>query len=185
MRNQEKIKLQQLAEEHDLDPQAFDYDSASYDVIKEQILKLAGATAKEDLMWTAQEHWYNAQEIAQKVYIPEDVASTEMKNCLVLSFSARHYGFAVKMLLAEHPNTFMHKTNRIIANNKKLSPGNKVRILWFFGSKKTTNKILQDLREKHNVHPQVLRDSYLRRDDLHYANGELLSMKKKDFVAVS
>jgi hypothetical protein len=185
MRQQEKHKLEQLAIEYDLDPQQFDYESATYDSVKAQILKLIDAPAKEtNLLWVSQADWYNSQEIEQKVYIPSDVANNELKNCLVLSFNARQYGFAVKMLMAKFKGNLMHRSQKIIEGNKHLSQGNKIRILWFFGSKQATNMILDDLRVKHNLQPRVLRDSYLRRDDLHYANGKIFRMKHEDFVAV-
>jgi hypothetical protein len=100
-------------------------------------------------------------------------------NCLVLSFSTRHYGLAVKILTAKYKRNLMQRTQRILKANAHSTM--KIRVLWFIGTKQQTTAILDDLREKHNINPRVLRDSYLRRDRVHYANGTIYKMSKRTF----
>ena len=108
----------------------------------------------------------------------------QLRNCLVLSFSSREFDFAVKILLATHKANLTTRSKQILEVNKHLQQGVKIRILWFIGSKQLTNNILMELRDKHNLRPRILRDSFLRADFLHYANGKMWNMRVRDFREV-
>ena len=189
MRTQEIERLKKLARKLDLDYQEFDYRAFDYTSIKEQMLKQAGLRTPEMLeqeliIWDNVAEQYDMTPIEQRVYIPDDMVNQEadFMNMLVLSFNAHDYSLAKKILLAKYKGNMMPRTLQIMEANKKVTW--KIRMMWFMGRKEVTNTILEEMREKHNLRPRVLRDSYFRRDFIHYANGKLYFMRKGDFKAM-
>lgn len=186
MRKQEIERLRKIAQRLDLDIQEYDLEAFDYQQIKEQMLQRAGIKTqemkdKEFLIWDAVAEQYDNLPIEQKVYIPENVPGQQVEfiNCLVLSFNTHDYSLAKKVLMAKYRGNMMTRTHRILEANKKMT--SKIRMIWLMGYKETTNRILEELREKHNIRPRILRDSYFRRDFLHYADGQIYVMKKKHF----
>lgn len=135
--------------------------------------------SKDFLIWVEQQYMEQEANIDRDMMRACQAQNMDFFNCLVLSFSVRHYGLAVKILTAKYKQNLMARTQRILKANKH-SPM-KIRVLWFIGSKKQTTAILDNLREKHNILPRVLRDSYLRRNRIHYANGTIYRMPAKTF----
>jgi hypothetical protein len=186
MRKQEIERLRKLARRLDLDIQEYDMKAFDYQQIKEQMLQRAGIKTqemkdKEFLIWDAAAEQYDNLPIEQKVYIPENVPGQQIEfiNCLILKFNVHDFSLAKKILMAKYRGNMMTRTHRILEANKKMT--SKIRMIWFMGYKETTNRILEELREKHNIRPRILRDSFLRRDFLHYADGQIYVMKKKHF----
>ena len=186
MRKQEIERLRKIAQRLDLDIQEYDTKAFDFQQIKEQMLKRAGIKTqemkdKEFLIWDAVAEQYDNLPIEQKVYIPENVPGQQIEfiNCLVLSFNMHDFSLAKKVLMAKYRGNMMTRTHKIFEANKKMT--SKIRMIWLMGYKETTNRILEELREKHNIRPRILRDSYLRRDFLHYADGQIYVMKKKHF----
>lgn len=190
MKKHELKKLEKLADSLELDIQHFDLDSYEYHEIKEQMLKSAHVPTineldEEVLLWDtmgSQDRrltWDSIAEFYDRRPFPEaSKVKVELLNCLVLKFSQRHYGFAVQVLTKLFKGNLMHRTHRIIEANKHTQ--SKHRVLWFVGYKKTTNRILEEL-EKRNVFPRILRDSFLRRDFLHYHNGQIFNISRREF----
>ena len=186
MRIQEKKRLLNLARKLQIDYQEFDFEAFDYQQIKEQMLRRACIKTqemedKEFLIWDAVAEQYDNLPIEQKVYIPENVPEQQVEfiNCLVLSFNVHDYSLAKKVLMAKYRGNMMTRTHKILEANKKMT--SKIRMIWLMGYKETTNRILEELREKHNIRPRILRDSFFRRDFLHYADGQMYVMKKKHF----
>ena len=186
MRKQEIERLRKIAQRLDLDIQEYDLEAFDYQQIKEQMLRRACIKTqemedKEFLIWDAVAEQYDNLPIEQKVYIPENVPGQQIEfiNCLVLSFNTHDFSLAKKVLMAKYRGNMMTRTHKILEANKKMT--SKIRMIWLMGYKETTNRILEELREKHNIRPRILRDSYFRRDFLHYADGQIYVMKKKHF----
>jgi hypothetical protein len=189
VRNQEIDRLKALARKLDIDYQEFDFRAFGYQEIKEQMLKRACVRTpemmeKELVIWDNVAEQYDMTPIEQKVYVPEDMVNQEANfvNMLVLSFNVHDYSLAKKILLVKYKGNMMAQTQKILEANKKSTW--KLRMMWFMGPKEVTNTILEDLREKHLLRPRVLRDSYFRRDFIHYADGKLYFMRKSDFKAL-
>lgn len=184
MRTQELNKLQKLCDEFDLDIQRYDVDVYSYEDLERMIYHDAGVKTpkmeEEELMaWDAIAEWYDEQPLEDKMYIPEDMKQKiEMINCLVLKFNHRQFGFAVNLLTMLFKGNMMERTHRVLEVNKKLSA--KHRVLWFMGPQKVTDQILIEL-QKRNIHPRILRNSFLRRDFIHYHNGKMFMMSNSLF----
>ena len=178
-----------LAKRLDLDYQEFDMVAFGYQTIKEQMMKHVGLKTvqmqeKEFLVWNSMAEMYDNTPLEEKVYVPDDLqAQSEFINCLVLCFSSREYGYAVRLLTAKFKANMMERTKKIIEANKKIG-GRKERFLWFMGWRENTDKILREL-EHFNVHPRILRNSFLRRHYLHYYHGQIIQMKQKDFIALT
>ena len=190
MRPQEIERLKQLARKLDIDHQEFDFNAGfDYQTIKGQMLKRAcirtpDMMEKDLVIWDATAEMYDSVPVEQKVYIPDEMIGQEADfiNMLVLSFNVHDYSLAKKILLAKYKGNMMPRTLQIMEANKKATW--KIRMMWFMGRKEVTNTILEELKLKHNLRPRVLRDSYFRRDFVHYANGHLYFMKKGDFKAM-
>ena len=185
MRKQEKKRLLNLARKLQIDYQEFDFEAFDYQQIKEQMLQRACIKTKEMedkdfLIWDAVAEQYDNLPIESKVYIAENVpGQLEFINCLILKFNVRDFSLAKKVLMVKYRGNMMTHTHKIFEANKKMT--SKIRMIWLMGYKETTNRILEELREKHNIRPRILRDSYFRRDFLHYADGQIYVMKKKHF----
>lgn len=184
LRKQEIERLKQLARKLDIDYQEYDFEAYGYEEIKEQMCRRAGVKTnamkeKEFLVWDAVAEQYDNLQIEQKVYMPENVPEQEFINILILSFTVHDYSLAKVILLKKYRGNMMPETHKVIEANKH-SPS-KIRMMWFMGRKEVTDKILRELIEKHNLRPKVIRDSFCRRDFVHYANGRLYYMKRKDF----
>lgn len=189
MRPQEIERLKTLARKLDIDYQEFDYKAFDYQTIKEQMLKRACIRTPEMLeknlvIWDSMAEQYDMTPIEQRVYISDEMTDQEADfvNMLVLSFNVHDYSLAKKILLAKYKGNMMPRTLQIMEANKKATW--KIRMMWFMGRKEVTNTILEEMREKHNLRPRVLRDSFFRRDFVHYADGSLYFMKKGDFKAM-
>jgi hypothetical protein len=189
MRPQEAEKIRTLCHKLDLDWMEFDLRNMDYSEAKKQAFRRAGIKTpemknEEMLAWGAVAEYYDSLSIEQKVYIPDEMIGQEADfvNMLVLSFNVHDYSLAKKILLARYKGNMMPRTLQIMEANKKAAW--KIRMMWFMGRKEVTNTILQELKEKHNLRPRVLRDSYFRRDFVHYANGHLYFMKKGYFKAM-
>jgi hypothetical protein len=186
MRKQEADRLRKLARSLDIDYQEFDMQAYDYQTVKAQMLKRAGVTTEEMQKkqlqtWESAAEAYDNLPLEQKIYISDDGEFTfELPNCLVLEFRPHDWGLAVKILTYFFKGNMMHVTERLL-DNRKLAA--RLRMLWFIGHKKTTSGILAEL-EKHNIRPRILRNSYLRRDFLHYANGNIYPMKTRDFKTI-
>ena len=189
MRTQEIERLKALARTLDIDYQEFDYKAFDYQTVKEQMLKRACVQTVEMrekalVIWDNMAEQYDMTPLEQRVYIPDDMVNQEADfvNMLVLSFNVHDYSLAKKILLAKYRGNMMPRTLQIMEANKKAAW--KIRMMWFMGRKEVTNTILEELKEKHNLRPRVLRDSFFRRDFVHYANGSLYFMRKGDFKAM-
>lgn len=179
MRSQEVMRLRELAHRLDLDWKAFDYVAYSYRQIKEQMLKTAGQKDEqmeedEFLAWESQAEHYDSLSFEEKTMIPNGVTGVQMLNCLVVQFSQRHFKFAVDILSKTFKGNFMWRTSRVLENPSSH------RVLWFVGLKETTNRI-QDELARHSIWFRVMRDSYFRRDFVHYYNGKIYPVSKKVF----
>lgn len=97
-------------------------------------------------------------------------------HCLVLQFSPRFFGLAVDVLKAKY-------VNDIVTDPESGLPriDEKNRVVWLFGRKERTDAILEYLN-KYSFPPKVLRDSPFRRDFLHYLNGRIYDVSRKEFV---
>jgi len=185
MRIQEKKRLLNLARKLQIDYQEFDFEAFDYQQIKEQMyrkvsIKTPEMTEKEFLIWDAVAEQYDNLPIESKVYIAENVpGQLEFINCLILKFNVHDYSLAKKVLMAKYRGNMMTRTHKIFEANKKMTA--KIRMIWLMGYKETTNRILEELREKHNIRPRILRDSFFRRDFLHYAYGTMYQMRKSNF----
>lgn len=183
MRLQEIEKLKKLAQSFDVDPSLFDFANGEYQDTKAQIHRAAGVTtediqAQQSLMWNSMAEQYDATKFDDKIFQVE--GNGQLKNCLVLSFGAREFGFAVKMLVAKYKANLTTRSKQIIDINKHLQASCKIRILWFIGSKQATNSIMEEMR-KHNLRPRIIRDSFLRSDFVHYAHGKIYNMPNRAF----
>jgi hypothetical protein len=180
MRLQEEKRLRKLARKLDVDYQEFDFKAFGYDEIKDQIYRRAGVKTdamkeKEFLLWDAVAEQYDNLSVEEKVFMTENVPHQEFINILVLSFTVHDYSLAKVILLKRYRGNMMPETQKA---NKQSS---KIRMMWFMGRKETTDRILRELIEKHNLRPRIIRDSFCRRDFVHYANGKLYYMKRRDF----
>ena len=99
-------------------------------------------------------------------------------NCLVLEIRQKDYSYAMRLLSKLFQDSFMSRMERIVEANKESS--SKHRIVWLIGSKETTDLIKAEL-EKHLIRPRILRDSFLRRDFIHYHKGSICVCSKKVF----
>lgn len=183
-RSQEFQKLQKLARKLDIDYQEWDYQVQSYDEIKRSMLKKAGMQTPQIVQevadeWQSIAEYYDNLSIEERTYIPSDsTVKIELVNVLVLKFHPRMFGFAKDVLIAKFKGNIMDRTWRILEANKQLHPP--IRILMLMGQRRSTDMMLEEL-EKHNIRPQIIRNSYLRRDFLHYLNGRFYPMSKRQF----
>lgn len=184
MRKQEFEKLKKLASYYDQDWMEYDFEAQGYDEIKEAILRRARVKTKqmednEFLAWEGLAQNFDQIPFEQRVVIPEGyMPKIEFTNCLVLQFTTRDFDFALRVLMHKFKGNFMRKTDKIIEANKQVLA--KHRVLWLMGHRKVTDMMLTEL-EKHQIRPRILRNSYLRRDFLHYADGQILSLSKRQF----
>jgi hypothetical protein len=184
VRPQEEKRLKKLADELDLDEQAFDYTAYSFEQIKEQMyrkacVKTEAMLEKELLIGDGLAEMYDATTIEDKSYVPSEYLRSDFVNMLVLSFNVHDYSLAKQLLLAKYKANMMPRSHKIMEANKHMTT--KIRIVWFMGSKEATNQILRELTEKHNLRPRILRDSYFRRDFAHYYNGVMYHMSRANF----
>lgn len=184
MRRQDVERLKALARHLDLDWMNWDYVAQGYDEIKKGMLKKAGMQTPQMVQevadeWQSVAEYYDNLPLEQRMYIPPDSMMTiELVNVLVLKFNQRMFGFAKNILIAKFRGNIMDRTWRILEANKRLRPP--IRILMLMGQRRTTDMVLEEL-EKHNIKPQIIRNSYLRRDFLHYRNGVWYPLSRRQF----
>ena len=184
MRRQEFVKFKEECGRLDADWMNFDIANISYVEAMRQLHRQYGVqTEKEEkaqfVAWEALAEYYDDRPAEEKVYIPEGFQpNVDFNNCLVLSFRQRDFGFALNLLKATFKGNFMEKSKAELEKSKEMKLP--FRIVSFIGAKETTNRIMEEI-QKHDIHPRVLRNSFFRRDFLHYYNGRMLMMSKRDF----
>lgn len=166
-----------MCRKYDLDIESYDL-LLDYQEVKEQILKDAGFVDEDNLMesWQSMAEYMDSVPLEQRVMAPAG-SPKELDlppNILVLYVYRQHVSLAVGLAESKFKAN-LHRFGIVRQAGIKGTTG--AAVMWFISTKQVTDVIMEEL-EKRNIGFRVLRNSYKRRDFLHYYNGSFYNTSR-------